>query len=225
MNASAQKAVSQLLDMKNEKIKNIIFDLGDVILNIDVPVASLSFAELSGKQQEEILTLFKENDLFRQFETGSLNEAGFRDLIRQLLDTPDWTDEMIDTAWNSLLLDLPPERVELLKKLGEKYRLFLLSNTSSIHITKVNKILEAATGVKKLDDLFEKVFLSYEMGLMKPDPKIYQDLLDEAGLVAEETLFLDDNLDNIKGAATLGIETIHVQKPVTILEYLEDYAV
>lgn len=225
MNASAQKAVSQMLDMKNEKIKNIIFDLGDVILNIDVPVASLSFAELSGKQQEEILTLFKENDLFRQFETGSLNEAGFRDLIRQLLDSPDWTDEMIDTAWNSLLLDLPPERVELLKKLGEKYRLFLLSNTSSIHITKVNKILEAATGVKKLDDLFEKVFLSYEMGLMKPDPKIYQDLLDEAGLVAEETLFLDDNLDNIKGAATLGIETIHVQKPVTIVEYLEDYAV
>ena len=211
--------------MKNDKIKNIIFDLGDVILNIDVPVASLSFAELSGKQQEEILTLFKENDLFRKFETGHLDEAGFRNYIREILTFPDWTDEMIDTAWNSLLLDLPPERVDLLKNLRKKYRLFLLSNTSSIHITQVNKILEASTGVKKLDDLFEKVFVSYEMGLMKPDPQIYQDLLDEAGLKAEETLFLDDNLDNIKGAQTLGIATIHVQKPTTILEYLSDYAV
>jgi glucose-1-phosphatase len=211
--------------MKNEKIKNIIFDLGDVILNIDVPVASLSFAKLSGKEQHEILTLFKENDLFRKFETGHLDETGFRNYIRELLVFPDWSDEMIDSAWNSLLLDLPPERVELLKNLSKNYRLFLLSNTSSIHITQVNKILEASTGVKKLDDLFEKVFVSYEMGLMKPDPQIYRDVLDSASLKADETLFLDDNLDNIKGAQTLGIDTIHVQKPTTILEYLKDYAV
>ena len=211
--------------MKNEKIKNIIFDLGDVILNIDVPLASLSFAELSGREQAEILTLFKEKDIFRQFETGHLTEAGFRDYVRELLVFPDWTDDMIDTAWNSLLLDLPPERIQLLKDLRKNYRLFLLSNTSSIHITKVNQILEAATGIKRLDDLFEKVFVSYEMGLMKPDPRIYSDLLEQAGLVAEETLFLDDNLDNIKGAQTLGIDTIHVQKPTTILEYLKDYAV
>ena len=211
--------------MKNDKIKNIIFDLGDVILNIDVPVASLSFSKLSGREQQEILDLFKEKDLFRQFETGSLDETGFRNYIRELLVFPDWTDNMIDTAWNSLLLDLPPERVELLKNLRTRYRLFLLSNTSSIHTTQVNKILEAATGVKKLDDLFDKVYLSYEMGLMKPDPAIYQQVLEEQGLVAEETLFLDDNADNIKAAATLGIATIHVCKPTTILEYLKDYAV
>ena len=211
--------------MKNDKIKNIIFDLGDVILNIDVPVASLSFSKLSGREQQEILDLFKEKDLFRQFETGTLDENGFRNYIRELLVFPDWTDDMIDTAWNSLLLDLPPERVELLKNLRTKYRLFLLSNTSSIHITQVNKILEAATGVKKLDDLFDKVYLSYEMGLMKPDPAIYQQVLEEQGLIAEETLFLDDNADNVKAAATLGIATIHVCKPTTILEYLKDYAV
>ena len=211
--------------MKNSKIKNIIFDLGDVILNIDVPVASKSFAELSGREQAEILEIFSKNALFRQFETGELDEAGFRNYIRKILDFTDLSDDAIDTAWNSLLLDLPPERVELLQKLAKKYRLFLLSNTSSIHITQVNKILEASTGVKKLDDLFEIVFLSYEMGLMKPDSRIYQKVLDQASLVAEETLFLDDNRDNIEGAAKLGIDTIHVQKPVTILEYLQDYAV
>ena len=211
--------------MKNDKIKNIIFDLGDVILNIDVPVASLSFAKLSGREQQEILDLFKEKDLFRQFETGQLDENGFRNYIREILIFPDWTDEMIDTAWNSLLLDIPTERIELLQNLRKHYKLFLLSNTSSIHITQVNKILEAATGIKKLDDLFDKVYLSYEMGLMKPAAKIYQQVLDREGLVAEETLFLDDNLANIEGAAILGIETIHVLKPTTILEYLKDYAV
>lgn len=211
--------------MKNEKIKNIIFDLGDVILNIDVPVASRSFATLSGREQSEILTLFSENELFRQFETGSLDEDGFRNLIRKLVDFPDWTDDLIDTAWNSLLLDLPAERVDLLKELRGKYRLFLLSNTSSIHITQVNKILEASTGHKKLEELFDKVYVSYEMGMMKPDPNIYLQVLAEQNILAEETLFVDDNADNIKAAAALGIETIHVQKPVTILEYLKDYAV
>ncbi|MCF2488693.1 HAD family phosphatase [Dyadobacter sp. CY347] len=211
--------------MKNSKIKNIIFDLGDVILNIDVPVASKSFAELSGREQAEILELFSKNALFRQFETGELDEAGFRNYVREILEFSDLSDEAIDTAWNSLLLDLPPERVELLQKLSKNYRLFLLSNTSSIHITQVNKILEASTGIKKLDELFEIVFLSYEMGLMKPDPRIYQKVLEQAGLEAEETLFLDDNRDNIEAASKLGIDTIHVQKPVTILEYLKDYAV
>lgn len=211
--------------MKNDKIRNIIFDLGDVILNIDVPIASRSFADLSGREQSEILTIFKENELFRQFETGLMDEPTFRNYVREILNFPDLSDEAIDTAWNSLLLDLPPERVELLRKLATQYRLFLLSNTSSIHITQVNKILEASTGVAQLEDLFETVFLSYEMGLMKPDSRIYQEVLDKAGLKAEETLFLDDNADNIRSAAQLGIETIHVQKPVTILEYLKDYAV
>ncbi|SEI59837.1 putative hydrolase of the HAD superfamily [Dyadobacter koreensis] len=209
--------------MKNSRIKNIIFDLGDVILNIDVPLASSSFGKLSGREQHEILTLFKEKELFRLFETGLVDEDAFRNMIRELLEFPDWSEEIIDTAWNSLLLDIPPARIELIKELGKNYRLFLLSNTSSIHIKQVNKILHAASGVEKLDDLFEKVYLSYEMGLMKPDPAIYLQVLKESGLVAEETLFLDDNADNIAAAAKLGIDTILVQKPVTILDYLKDY--
>jgi len=209
--------------MKNSRIKNIIFDLGDVILNIDVPLASSSFGKLSGRQQHEILTLFKEKELFRLFETGLVDEDAFRNMIRELLEFPDWSEEIIDTAWNSLLLDIPPARIELIKELGKNYRLFLLSNTSSIHIKQVNKILHAATGIERLDDLFEKVYLSYEMGLMKPDPAIYLQVLEESGLVAEETLFLDDNADNITAASKLGIDTILVQKPVTILDYLKDY--
>lgn len=209
--------------MKNSRIKNIVFDLGDVILNIDVPLASSSFGKLSGREQHEILTLFKEKELFRLFETGLVDEDAFRNMIRELLEFPDWSEEIIDTAWNSLLLDIPPARIELIQELSRNYRLFLLSNTSSIHIKQVNKILHAATGIEKLDELFEKVYLSYEMGIMKPDPAIYLRVLEESDLIAEETLFLDDNADNITAASKLGIDTILVQKPVTILDYLKDY--
>ncbi|GAB2801318.1 HAD family phosphatase [Rhabdobacter roseus] len=209
--------------MKNDAIKNIIFDMGDVIINIDVPRTARAFAELSQQQEDELIELFQEKELFRQFETGHLDDAGFRSYVRELLRQEHWDEATIDKAWNALLLDLPPERVELIQRLGQSYRLFLLSNTSSIHVAEVNRILQQVAGVPSLTELFETVFLSYEMGLMKPDLAIYQRVLEQAGLVAEETLFLDDNLDNIRAAASLGIQTIHVQKPFTILDYLQDY--
>ncbi len=209
--------------MKNTHIKNIVFDLGNVIIDIDVPRAAQSFAELSGKRPEDVLESFGTSGLFGQFETGKLDAAGFRAYVRELLKNPDWEDDVVDTAWNSLLLDIPPERIEMIQKLGENYRLFLLSNTSSIHIEEVNQILEKATGVARLDDLFEKLFLSYEMGVMKPDPGIYEQVLQEAGLEASETLFLDDNENNIVAARALGIQTFHVEPPLTMLDFLQDY--
>lgn len=211
--------------MKNSNIKHIIFDLGDVILNINVPLAYGEFVKLSGKTKEEILESVQEHQLFQKFETGQIDENAFRNLVRSILELPEIDDDTIDAAWNSLLLDMPLERIELLQNLAKNYQLYLLSNTSSVHITQVNKILERTSGLKSLDDLFTKVFLSYEMGLMKPDLKIYQEVMQQAGLEANETMFLDDNLDNIAAAASLGIHAIHVQKPTTILEYLKDYAV
>ncbi len=209
--------------MKNSKIKNIVFDLGNVIINIDVPRAAQSFAKLSGQQPEDVLELFGTSGLFGQFETGKLDATAFRNYVREILKNPDWEDSVVDTAWNSLLLDIPPARIEMIQKLDANYRLFLLSNTSSIHIEAVNQILEKATGVARLDDLFEKLFLSYEMGIMKPDPAIYEQVLQEAGLSAEETLFLDDNEANIIAARALGIQTFHVQQPLTMLDFLQDY--
>lgn len=209
--------------MKNTAIKNIVFDLGNVIIDIDVPLAARSFAELSGQRPEDVLELFGSSGLFGQFETGKLDAPGFRAYVRELLENPDWEDAVVDAAWNSLLLDIPPERIEMIQKLGENYRLFLLSNTSSIHIEAVNGILEKATGVARLDDLFERLFLSYEMGVMKPDLAIYEQVLQEAGLEASETLFLDDNIDNIAAARALGIQTFHVQPPLTMLDFLQNY--
>jgi glucose-1-phosphatase len=205
-------------------IKNIIFDLGDVIINIDVPRAARSFAELSQKPLEEVQQLIHQNEVFKKFETGQLSAPDFRNYIREILSQPQWSDDVIDTAWNSLLLDIPPQRIEKIQELAQKgYRLFLLSNTSSIHVTEVNNILYQTTGIKQLDDLFEKLFLSYEMGVMKPHHDIYHEVLASAELLAHESLFLDDNADNIRAAQEVGIQTIHVQKPISIVEYLKKY--
>ncbi len=207
-----------------DKIRNIIFDLGDVILNIDIPKTVRAFANLSGRSDQQLQKVFAENELFRKFETGSLSEEGFRNLVREILEMPGLTDADIDNAWNALLLDIPPARIGLLKKLSERYRLYLLSNTSSIHITKVNQILHETSGIGDLRQLFSEVYLSYEMGVMKPDARIFTDVLEKAGIEAGETLFLDDNLDNTEAAGKLGIHVIHVRKPTTILEYLSPYA-
>jgi glucose-1-phosphatase len=208
--------------MNFDKIKNIIFDFGDVIINIDIPLTTKAFAELCGQPTEEIAVIFTENAVFRKFETGLLDEPSFRNYLRSLMGHPEWTDQTIDTAWNTLLLDIPPARIQLIQQLSKRYRLFLLSNTSSIHINESSQILQRTTGVPYLGLLFEKMFLSYEMGIMKPDYAIYQQVLKEANIVAEETLFLDDNLDNIQAANELGIQTIHVQKPISITDYLSN---
>jgi glucose-1-phosphatase len=210
------------MDVK-DSIKNIVFDLGDVIINIDVPRTAQAFATLTGRELDEVVQIFRDGEVFSRFETGKLDAGAFRLYLRELLGCTDWEDLQLDTAWNSLLLDVPAERIELIRKLNGKYRLFLLSNTSCIHVEAVNKILHRATGVERLDHLFEKVYLSYEMGVMKPHRAIYEMMLEDAGLKAEETLFLDDNADNIRGAAEVGIQTIHVRKPITILDYLKDY--
>ncbi len=204
-------------------IKNIIFDLGDVIINIDVPCVTRSFATLAQIDVEKADEIIKQSELFRKCETGLINEADFRDYVRELFEQPQWTDKAIDEAWNTVLLDIPPARIETIKRLSANYRLFLLSNTSPIHVRATNAILRETTGIEKLNDLMEHVFLSCEMKVMKPDHKIYEMVLAHAQIKAEETLFLDDNSDNIRAAATMGIQTIHVQKPTSIVEYLKGY--
>jgi putative hydrolase of the HAD superfamily len=208
----------------NPNVKALLFDLGDVIINIDVPQAARSFAELAGRSHTEVLDLFAAEGLFRKFETGQLDASSFRDYLRDLLEAPHWDDATLDTAWNSLLLDIPPARVERLQALRERYPLYLLSNTSPIHVEGVNSILEKATGIPSLEQLFDRLFLSYEIGLMKPDKGIYTHVLEQIGLYPQEVLFLDDNADNIRAAASLGFETLHIQKPLTMLDYLDQYA-
>ncbi|GAB3506254.1 HAD family phosphatase [Spirosoma knui] len=214
-------------------LKNLIFDLGDVIIPIDLTAPIRNFAMLAKLPEEDVRAIWKQHDFINRYETGLIDDESFRSHVRELLRnrateagtetvaSDAWADEVIDTAWNTVLLDLPLERIERIKALKPNYRLFLLSNTSPIHIRQVNRVL-TGMGQPTLEELFERVFYSYEVRLAKPSPEIYQHVLSEAGLVAEETAFFDDNAANIQAAAELGIQAVHVQPPKTILDYLED---
>jgi len=213
-------------DQYAASLKNLIFDLGDVIIPIDLTAPVRNFAMLANLPEDEVRALWQQHNFINHYETGLIDDKAFRDHVRKVLyqrtDAPDrWADEVIDTAWNTVLLDLPIERIERIKLLKQNYRLFLLSNTSPIHIRQVNQVL-TELGQPTLEELFERVFYSYEVRMAKPSPDIYHHVLAEAGIVADETAFFDDNEANIRAAAALGIRAVHVQPPKTILDYLEN---
>ncbi len=211
-------------------LKNLIFDLGDVIIPIDLTAPVRNFAMLANLPEDEVRALWQQHNFINHYETGLIDDEAFRDHVRKVLyqrtDAPEteasdrWADEVIDTAWNTVLLDLPVERIERIKSLRNNHRLFLLSNTSPIHIRQVNQVL-TKLGQPTLEELFERVFYSYEVRMAKPSPDIYRHVLTEANIVASETAFFDDNEANIRAAAALGIRAIHVQPPKTILDYLK----
>ena len=157
-------------------LKNLIFDLGDVIIPIDLTAPVRNFAMLANLPEDEVRAIWKQHDIWNRYETGLVDDKAFRDHVRQLLGSSDWADEVIDTAWNSVLLDLPIERVERIKELTSDYRLFLLSNTSPIHIRQVNQLL-TNLNQPTLEDLFERVFYSYEVRMAKPSSAIYEYVL------------------------------------------------
>lgn len=207
-------------------LKNLIFDLGDVIIPIDLTAPVRNFATLANLPEDEVRALWQQHNFINHYETGLIDDEAFRNHVRKVLyqrtDAPEsWADEVIDTAWNTVLLDLPVDRVERIKSLKQDYRLFLLSNTSPIHIRQVNRVL-TELGQPTLEELFERVFYSYDVRMAKPSPDIYQHVLAEANIMADETAFFDDNEANIRAAAALGIRGRHVQPPKTILDYLRD---
>lgn len=204
-------------------IKNILLDMGNVIIDIHIPLTHRAFAKLAQLDDDAATELFRAKAFFRHFETGEVPEAEFRAMLKREFRGNAWTDSAIDEAWCSLLLEMPKERLDLIAELGKKYRVFLLSNTNPIHVREITR--RAARMDVDFPGLFERMFLSSEMGLMKPDPAIYERVLQEADLKPEETLFVDDSLDNILAAGSLGIQTIHLEPLGMLVEKMKSYLV
>jgi glucose-1-phosphatase len=193
-------------------IKAVVFDFGNVIINIDLKRTYAAFAELTFKSPEKIKGLFAENEVFKNFEIGKFNEEEFRDVIRQVIGYP-LNNAEIDQAWNALLLDVPKDRWSYLEELRFKYPIYLLSNTNITHINQCQKYFKHHFKENNFLSLFKKAFLSYEMGLYKPNYAIYQKVIEEIGCDPEEILFLDDNADNIDAASDMGINAIKIDPP------------
>ncbi len=206
--------------MSQGKIKNLIFDLGGVIINLDTYLTIQAFADITGQFPEDIIKFSTAHPHFHAYEKGEIDDATFRDTIREI-STMALEDEAIDKAWNAMILDLPHNRIDLLKKLKNSNNIYLLSNTNNIHMECVNQV-RAAAGVIPFDQIFHQDYYSHLMGKRKPDRNIFDQVLEENNLRAEETLFLDDNYDNIKGASNLGINTLHVTSPNLLFEYFDE---
>jgi putative hydrolase of the HAD superfamily len=187
-----------------KQIKNIIFDLGGVIINLDIHKTIFEFNKLAQTPFESIYTQVRQNQIFDLFDKGTISEVEFFDELKKLINSSKTTDQLI-TAWNAMLLDFPSERLSLLETLKPKYRLFLLSNTNEAHIKAFESDLFKTNGSKNLEPYFEKVYYSCRMGMRKPDELIFEEVLKENNLIAQETLFIDDTQQHVDGACKTGI--------------------
>lgn len=197
--------------------RNLIFDLGGVIINLDPQRTVEAFANLAGMPPEALKPWMNE-PFFHAFEKGAMSDAAFRAQVRQALSVS-CADEEIDHAWNAMLLDIPPARLQLLRSLAAHHRLFLLSNTNTIHFRSFQAQVKNVSGLDSLQAYFEQTYYSHQLRMRKPDTEIYQHVLADAGLTAAETLFLDDNEANLAGARRVGIQTFHVHHPDAIFSF------
>jgi len=200
--------------MDPKKYKNIVFDFGGVILNIDPGLTIDALYEMAHKdiadQTHKIIT----DPLFHQFEMGQVSEQEFRNATCKMLGikNSDCTDGIFDEAWNAMLLDIPLPRLDLIESLAPGHRLFLLSNTNSIHIRKVSEIVQETIGKPSIDHLFENTYYSHLVNMRKPNRDIFELVLWKNNLKPSDTIFLDDMPINFPGAQSAGIATLEVNR-------------
>ncbi|SHI94819.1 HAD family hydrolase [Pseudozobellia thermophila] len=181
-------------------IKNIIFDFGDVFINLDKEIIFREMIQLGASEHlgPELI------DLNNRYEVGQISTEHFISRLSAIY--PSASPTRIVDIWNGMLLDFPDERLHFIEDLArqQRYRLFLLSNTNELHIEHVQKIMGKAK-FDRFKNAFEKFYLSHEIKLRKPSSAIYQFVLEENGLKAEETFFIDDTQENTRAAEKLGI--------------------
>ncbi len=201
-------------------IRNIIFDLGGVILNINTRLTLDALKHLGWQDASEEHIISEIKDIFLDLEKGKITAGNFRSRLRQLTGSAG-SDEEIDAAWTAMILDIPSDRVKYLENLKNRYRLFLLSNTNEIHKLKFHREFEQHHGYS-FYDLFERNHYSHEMGMRKPEPGIFIKVLKDNNLIPSETLFIDDMKENIAAAESVGMKGLYIL-PGTLLEVLPGY--
>jgi len=186
-------------------LKNIIFDLGGVLLNVDYHKTANAFTNLGVQNFKTMYDQFSADELFEKLETGSVTKEQFFEAM--ISRDPSLTAMSITKAWNAMLLEFRLDSLRLLEELGKKYGLYLLSNTNIIHKASFDEHFTRLNGKNSLDEYFSKAYYSHQVGLRKPNVDIFHYLLEDAGIRAEETLFIDDSFNNIEGARNVGMRT------------------
>lgn len=207
-------------------IKNIVFDLGNVLLDLHLEKTEEAFRDLLQEEFEYAYLKYEADRLFERLEVGKITPFEFVNGMRSAAEVPISDDDVID-SWNALLGDLPKKRIDFLKELSKDYNIYLLSNTNAIHIMWLHEYLTEQHGMSIHDftGLFKKHYFSFQIQLRKPHKAIYEYVLDDAGLLPEETLMVDDRKDNIASAKKMGFQTFlhdpRIDITATLLEALE----
>jgi FMN phosphatase YigB (HAD superfamily) len=200
-------------------IKNIIFDLGEVIVDLDISATEKAFAELLPLNNNSIYSYSSQTRVFDLLETGKISPQEFRNELRKL-SSSDMTDEQIDIAWNAMLIEIPKRKINLVQNLRLSYQTFVLSNTNKIHIDYVNAKLLPPLALLDLSEVFDQVYYSHDIRERKPDDAAFTYVLNKHELNPTETLFIDDKLENIETAQKLGIKTWHLTNREDLYELL-----
>lgn len=208
--------MSVSLERMIESFDTIIFDLGGVIVDLDYHLTTLAFSQLAKSDMRNVYSKTQQDAVFSAYEVGQITSDEFRLKLRALMSLGSVSDEKIDQAWNAMLIDLPIQRIRYLEMLKKTKRIFLLSNINHIHEMACNDLLRRTTNGQYLDlfPLFERVYFSHYEGLRKPQPEIFEKVLSDNGLNASQTLFVDDSIQHIQSATSLGIKTFHTLTPL-----------
>lgn len=191
--------------MGNKGIKNLLIDFGGVLIDLDRQRCIDNFKKLGFENIESLLNMYHQQGFFLDQEKGLITPAEFRNEVRRIMEKQ-VSDKQIDAAWNSFLVEIPTYKLDLLLKLREKYVVYLLSNTNEIH-WKWSCKNAFPYRTFRVEDYFEKIYLSYEMKMMKPEPEIFKAIIEDAGIDPKETFFIDDSDINCEVARELGIST------------------
>jgi putative hydrolase of the HAD superfamily len=206
--------------MKN--LKNIIFDYGNVIFEINFKRTQNALLQLGITNVEAFFAHKSHNQLFDNFETNAISTDEFRAGIRIAAHNNDLTDQQIDDAWNSLLIGVSANNHDVLLEMKAKYRTFLLSNNNAIHYDWIIKHIKENYNINNYDNYFEKAYFSHLMELRKPNVNIFEQVIKENNLNPSETLFIDDSPQHIEGAKKAGLNTLLMDMhPEKLSEFLK----
>jgi len=201
-------------------IRNVIFDFGGVICNIDIRLSELKFRELGFKGFNPSYSVKEGENVFRRLEGGKISIPEFFSILKKHLDQG-VTDADILAAWNAMILDIPPQRIRLLEEARKSYRIFILSNSNEIHYNKYLDDFRKKFGYNSFTDIFEKTWFSFQIHLQKPSKEIFEYVIRDGKLDPSETLFIDDSIQHTESANKAGLRICHLMPPREITELFE----
>ena len=206
-----------MIDLKDTE--TIIFDLGEVIIDLDSKKVIDQFQKHSDKSAEEIIRLISKSQDLINYEVGKMTDVEFCQVVNELLSI-ELSQASFEAIWNSFLGTIHLDKLRLMLDLKEKYNVLILSNTNAIHQRAFDRHIGGLIPSKTMADMVHTAYYSHELGLRKPDPHIYQKVIDLQNLNPAKTLFFDDRLENITAAQARGIQAIQVTYSDQILDQL-----